>query len=52
MTSALPMIVPRAVKNPRTGKPSGQKPTFSPERRLSGGEQTYFRQVLKVRVVP
>ena len=28
------------------------EPTFSPERRLSGGEQTYFRQVLKVRVVP
>jgi len=28
------------------------KPTFNPEGRLSGGEQTYFRQVLNFGFVP
>ena len=31
MTSALPMIGPRAIKNPRTGKPSGQKAPLQPK---------------------
>jgi len=30
----------------------GGEPTFSPEGRLSGGEQTYFRQVLNFAFVP
>ena len=31
MTSALPMIVPRAIKNPRNQKPSGQKAPLQPK---------------------
>ena len=31
MTSALPMIVPRAINYPQTGKPSGQKVPLQPK---------------------
>jgi len=37
---------------PRHVRNAAVEPTFSPEGRLSGGEQTYFRQVLNFAFVP